>query len=111
MCCFKAWYQAEEDLYVLQCTECRTYQVRFRSASFLFDPFAYIAFRDFVSTTWDLAQTDEIDGSVAIPTSNAGMDLLLSFSQLQELHLLLDSADTEIRTVQLTSLFKDGEHG
>lgn len=105
MCNFRMWSQYEEDVYVLQCTECNTFQVRLHNVAFLFDPFVFMAFRNMVNDTYRKLESGDFDDPIIVPTFNAGLDLLLHPGQLTELYFLLDIADTEMKTAQMNSLF------
>ncbi|MEI9910330.1 MAG: hypothetical protein WDO71_12100 [Bacteroidota bacterium] len=48
MCNYQTWFQADEDVYVLQCVECNTYQLRIRNTAFMFDPPEFKKFFDIV---------------------------------------------------------------
>lgn len=105
MCNFRMWSQSEEDVYVLQCTECNTFQLRLRNAAFLFDPFVFMTFRDMVNDTYRQLGSGDAEDRILIPTFNAGLDLLLHPGQLTELYYLLDAADTEMKAEQMSNLF------
>ena len=105
MCNFQMWSQLEEDVYLLQCTDCTTFQVRLRNTALLFGPFSFMAFRRTVNDACQEIEAGNYKSPVIVPTFNAGLDLLLDPGQLMELYSLLDSADTEIKAAQMSSLF------
>ncbi len=105
MCNFQLWFQSAEDVYVLQCTECNTFQVRLRNAAFMFEPLSYSTFRDRINKTWRDVDSGNKRGPIVIPTFNSGIDLLLNTAQLAELYQLMDDADTEMKAAQMNRLF------
>lgn len=105
MCNYKVWCQPNEDVYVLECTECNTYQVRLYGAAFMFDPIEYSEFKNTVQTFYNRVINNTNEDPIIIPTFNHGIDLLLSESSLRELYHLLDAADTEMRTARIVNQF------
>jgi hypothetical protein len=105
MCTYHTWFQADEDVYILQCTECNTFQLRVRNTAFMFDPAEYKCFCERVSGAYEKIKSGKNDGPIIMPTFDGGMDLLLKTDQLISLHILLDMANTEMRTAKMASLF------
>jgi len=105
MCNYKIWIQPSEDVYVLECTECNTYQVRLYGAAFMFKPSEYIQFKNAVQFFYNRLANNTNEDPIIIPTFNQGIDLLLSESSLKELYYLVDAADTEMRTAKIVSQF------
>ncbi len=105
MCNYQTWFQADEDVYVLQCVECNTYQLRIRNTAFMFDPPEFKKFFDIVNGLYERIKLGKNEGPVIIPAFNDGIDMLLKTDQLISLYHLLDAADTEMRTAKMTGLF------
>lgn len=105
MCNFRMWYRAAEEVYVLQCVECNTYQVRYRNAALMFDTFTFTLFMEVVADLYSKVMGKEIESPVKVPTFNQGMEMLFEKPALRELYYLLDGADTEMKAAQMTSLF------
>lgn len=105
MCDYKIWYQPCGDVYVLQCTECNTYQVRLYGAAFIFEPPEFGKFREIVNEYNTKIEAGINKGPIIITTFNHGLDLLLNETRLKELHFLLEAADTEIKAAQIRHLF------
>ncbi|MEJ0101732.1 MAG: hypothetical protein WDO19_03835 [Bacteroidota bacterium] len=104
MCDFRIWFQQDEDVYVLQCTRCNTFQVRFRKAALLFTVFEYKIFGEVITDTcndtgFDLKQTH------SIPTFNGSMRLIPGNEEIKELDALLEGADTEMMIAQMAAMF------
>lgn len=105
MCNYKIWVQPRGDAYVLECTECNTYQVRLYGAAFIFEPSEFIQFKNTVQAFFNSVANNTNEDPIIIPTFNQGIDLLLSEASLEELYYLLDAADTEMRTARIVSQF------
>jgi hypothetical protein len=105
MCNFHMWAQIDEDVYVLQCAECNTFQVRLRNAAYLFDPCSYFTFCRIVSNSYEKVTAAGANEPVIIPTFNHGLDMLLHYGQLKELYHLVDMADTEMKAIEMSRLF------
>ena len=104
MCDFRVWFQSDEDVYVLQCTECNIFQVRLRKAAFMFHVFEYKIFREVVADIHhDTAYNEQ--GQRCIPTFNGSMQVLLDKDEITALYHLLDAADTEMKIAQLADMF------
>jgi len=105
MCNFRMWYKSDDEVYVLQCTHCNTYQVRLRNAAFMFDTFTFTLFCEVVADLYTKVMNKELEQPVKVPTFNQGMELVLELAQLRELYYLLDGADTEMKAAQMTNMF------
>lgn len=105
MCTYQKWFQADEDVYVLQCTECNTFQLRVRNTAFMFDPVEYKNFFEIVSRLYEKIKSGKNADPIIIPTFDGGMDLFLKTDQLISLYILLDAADTEMKATKMASLF------
>jgi len=60
------------------------------------------------NTAEQLLSSDLYNKTIVIPTPCEGIKILLSPKELNELFLMLDTADTELRSQELISLF--GSH-
>ncbi len=105
MCEYRFWFQADEDVYVLQCIDCNTFQVRFGNTAFMFEPFAYKCFFDAVAGYYQKSVAGKSEDPIILPTNNNGMEILLQADELKKLHSLLDAADSEMRAVQMARMF------
>lgn len=105
MCNFRMWYKSEDDVYVLQCVQCNTYQVRMRNSAFMFDTFTYTLFCEVVADLYSKSADNKPGESIKVPTFNQGVELAMERPALRELFYLLDGADTEMKAAQMTSLF------
>jgi hypothetical protein len=105
MCNFRVWIQPAEDVHLLQCTKCNTFQIRLRNIVLLFDFASYEKFQQRVAEGWQKIKAGTKEGAVVIPTSDTGIELSLHPEHLRELYHLMDDADTEMRTAQLNGLF------
>ena len=105
MCDFRLWYQCSEDIYILQCADCNTYQVRLGNAAFMFEPFEYKTFFEVVTQIRNSIESGMLKDPIILPTFNHGMEILLSEADLKSLYSLLDGADTEMKAAQLAGMF------
>jgi hypothetical protein len=95
--------------YVIRCTECDHIQVAFKNLALTFYPVDFDGFCDCLETVYKaVADTPENSSrNLAIPMPYDGVQLLLNKSELNQLYQMLNEANTELRSLELISLFKN----
>jgi len=109
MCHYQTLYHDEQNGYVVRCSGCEKIQLGFGNLLVTFGQDEFSAFR-----WWLRRIKDEQDPAlnptlrcIMIPTPCEGMKWLLSPRELDELDSMLESADTELRSIELIGLFND----
>lgn len=109
MCSYSTLFHDDKIGYVVHCLECGKIQVGYGNIVFTF------SVEDFDSFGWWLRKVkDEVSPDqnetlrcIVIPTPCEGMKLLLSKRELKDFNSMLESADTELRSLQLIRLFEE----
>jgi len=106
MCRFKNWYQ-DESGYIIQCEDCRHFQVSFGTSMLTLDEMQYSEFLKIVTAKkMDHVQMHNPDCKcIILPTPSHNIHLILTENELLHLHEMVQAADIEIKTQQLISLF------
>ena len=109
MCSYKTWYHDEQTGYVVQCTECNKIQVGFGVLSLTLKMPDFETFRRQIAECFDSTIPD-IAGvhikSIWLPTPVEGMNLLLTYKELDNLFQMLEFSDNEMRAEGLLQCFK-----
>ncbi|MBX3253069.1 MAG: hypothetical protein KF862_02920 [Chitinophagaceae bacterium] len=106
MCRFKNWHQNENG-YIIQCEDCRHFQVSFGTSMLTFDEAQFEGFTRLVS----VRKADHVlmhnpnCKCIILPTPCSQIHLILSENELMSLYELIQAADTEIKTQQLLNFF------
>lgn len=106
MCRFKNWYQ-DEGGYIIQCEDCRHFQVSFGTSMLTLDENQYSEFLKMVTAK----KTDHVPmhnpdcKCIILPTPAPNIHIILTENELLHLYEMIQAADTEIKTEQLISLF------
>lgn len=111
MCQYNTWYHNNKIGYVVQCMDCKNLQVGFGNLSINLSPSGFRSFCSLINRQYaELGMAHEITGRcISIPTPCEGMNLLLNGAELKDLYGMLETADNEIKTLQLLQLFnKEG---
>lgn len=107
MCSYQTLFYDDESGYVVLCQGCNSIQVAFGnilltwSRPDFYDFYTFIK-RMFQETPIDVAAINR--KTLAIPVPCDGVRVLLSTRELQQLHHMLDMAETELQSQQLMSL-------
>ncbi|MBX2922306.1 MAG: hypothetical protein KF746_08960 [Chitinophagaceae bacterium] len=106
MCRFKNWYQ-DENGYVIQCEDCRHFQVSFGTSMLTFDE---AQFKSFIQLVSDKKANHALMHNpdckcIILPTPCSQIHLILSENEFMNLHEMIQAADTEIQTRQLLNFF------
>jgi hypothetical protein len=107
MCQYHSWARDEADNFVIECTRCHKIQVAFGMFMASFSDNEFHAFRnDIRNKTGQLHPVEHTsDKTIVLKTPCDSLKLLFSYDELQQLHRLLDEADTEMKTQQMLQLF------
>lgn len=107
MCQFVNWY-ADEDGYVIQCRECMHFQVSFGTTMLTLSETQYQNFVAIVARKkQELIPMQHSDCKyIVLPTPSNAVNIILSEKELNFLYDMTQSADNELKTSQLLSLFK-----
>ncbi len=109
MCHFQTLYHDDHTGYVVRCSECEKIQLGYGNLMLTFNQ------EDFGSFRWWLRKMkdDQLQAQsptlrcLVIPTPCEGMKLLLSRRELDEFDRMLDSADSELQTLEMIRLFQE----
>lgn len=107
MCNYQTLFYDDESGYVILCRGCDSIQVAFGNILLTWNRTDFYDFLEFVKR---MISETPIDPStinkktLAIPVPCEGVRILLSPRELQQLHNMLDSAETELQSQQLMSL-------
>jgi len=107
MCSYQTLFHDDESGYVVLCQGCNSIQVAFGNLLLTwnypdFYDFYHFIKRMFQETPIDVAAINK--KTLAIPVPCDGVRILLSTRELQQLHHMLDMAETELQSQQLMSL-------
>ena len=113
MCNYKTWYYEEKTGYVIECDKCKKMQVGFGTVQLTFNEEDFTSFRKYLEDFNKGNDTFTKPGikNFFIPTSCAGVSLLLNKRELDDLNNMLDHADNEMRAAELIGLFYQEEKG
>lgn len=109
MCRYQTLYQDDRTGYVVRCTQCEKIQVGYTNLLLTFSTEDFDAFRLWlkkIRNEQDPAQNEWVR-SIVIPTPCEGMKLLLSRRELDDFHDMMESADTELQSLELFRLFEN----
>lgn len=106
MCRFKNWYH-DENGYVIQCEDCRHFQVSFGTSMLTFDEIQFKNFVQLLSAKKNehVLMHNPDCKCIILPTPSNQIHIILSENELMELNEMIQAADTEMQTRQLLSFF------
>lgn len=107
MCSYQTLFYDDESGYVVLCQGCNSIQVAFGNVLLTwrrsdFYDFYHLIKRMFQETPIDVATLNK--KTLAIPVPCDGVRILLTTREMQQLHHMLDMAETELQSQQLMSL-------
>jgi hypothetical protein len=107
MCQYQSWARDEAENFVIQCIRCHKIQVAFGMFLGSFSEKEFHAFRNGIRSKAGQLHPMEnsSDKTIVLKTSCDSLKLLFSYDELQQLHRLLDEADTEMKTQKMLQLF------
>jgi hypothetical protein len=108
MCRHETLYHDDRTGYVVRCCECEKIQVGFNNVVITFNVEEFSSFRSWLLRIKNECQPGQNDKlrSIVIPTPCDGMKLLLSLRELNEFNIMLETADSELRSLELIKLFE-----
>jgi len=109
MCHYQTLYHDDTTGYVVRCPECEKIQVGYGNLMVTFSRGDFDDFRWWlkkIKNDQDLSQSRTLR-CIVIPTPCEGMKLLLSLRELTDFDNMLETADTELKSLELIRLFED----
>lgn len=110
MCQHKTLYHKDNIGYVVQCVTCNKIQVAFNVMAITFDEVGFEQFRKNIEKTFCERQPgiNPQVKCILIPSPCEGMNLLLSVSELELLHTILEEADNEMKALSMIQQLQEG---
>lgn len=107
MCSYKTLFYDDEAGYVIHCLGCDSIQVAFGNVLLTWNRPDFYDFYHFIKRTSLEQPADVLPNrkTLAIPVPCDGVRLILSPRELEQLHHMLDTAETELQSLQLMGLF------
>jgi hypothetical protein len=108
MCRYNTLFHDDQTGYVVHCSECGKIQVGYSNLVFTFGMEDFESFRWWLQKIKDDLRPSQCEAvrNIVIPTPCEGMKLLLSRRELGDFNSMLESADTELRSLQMIRLFE-----
>lgn len=110
MCNYQVLYHHSEKGYVIRCLQCNNIQLGFGNVAITLCKDEFYRFQQSIAGIYEQHGQDEKRKGIKnihLPTPCEGMMLLLSAGELNQLHGMLDTAETELRSQELISLFEN----
>jgi len=107
MCAYQTLFHEDSSGYVVRCTECEKIQIGYGNLMVTFSREDFTVFRNWlrkIKAEQHPSQKPTLR-SIVIPTPCEGMKLLLSLRELEEFDNMLETADTELQSLELIKLF------
>jgi hypothetical protein len=107
MCHYQTLYYHESIGYVIRCVQCDKIQLSFGNFVIGLEPVEFTHFCEWIAHVKAGQQPAEnpMLKTLMIPTPCEGLQLFLSYRELGELHEMLETADTELKSSELLKLF------
>lgn len=107
MCTYHTLYHSHNNGYVIKCLQCQNIQLAFGNVCITFPSDDFGSFFNIIKKfAANLSNTVTVHAkTIYIPTPCDEVKLLLSHAELNALLEMLDVADTELKSLQLISLF------
>jgi len=107
MCHYQTLYHDDRTGYVVRCPECEKIQIGYSNLVLTFSVEDFELFHRWLKKVRDehYPAGNERVRNIVIPTPCEGMKLLLSMQELTDFHTMLETADTELRSIELIRLF------
>lgn len=108
MCHYQTLFHDDHTGYVVRCCECEKIQVGYTNLVITFSLSDFKEFRWWLKKIKDdyHSSPDDRVRCVVIPTPCEGMKILVSARELRDFHAMLESADTELQSLELIKLFE-----
>jgi hypothetical protein len=109
MCHYQTLYHNDSTGYVVRCPECEKIQIGYGNLMITFGRGDFDDFRWWLRRIRDEQSPSQSPTlrCIVIPTPCEGMKLLLSMRELVDFDNMLETADTELRSLELIRLFED----
>lgn len=109
MCQYQTLYYDDKTGYVIRCMHCENFQVGFGNVLINLHLHDFHDLCDWIKTyrAEHVSTESSTIKSIIIPTPCDGLKLFLSPRELQELHDMLDTADSEYRSQEMLKLFAE----
>lgn len=109
MCHYQTLYHNDSTGYVVRCPECEKIQIGYGNLMITFGRGDFDDFRWWLRRIRDEQSPSQSPAlrCIVIPTPCEGMKLLLSMRELVDFDNMLETADTELRSLELIRLFED----
>jgi hypothetical protein len=111
MCSYKTLFYDDEAGYVIQCIGCDSIQVAFGNILLTWNRPDFYEFYQFIKHSFQEHPADFPPNkkAIVVPVPCDGIRLLLSLRELEQLHHMLDAAESELQSQQLMNLFEKSE--
>lgn len=108
MCQFKNWY-ADAGGYVIQCEDCKHFQVSFGTTMLTLDEQQYSIFTHSVLHRREehICMPDPDCKCIILPTPSGTVHIILSERELFQLYEMMQTVDVDIKTNLMLSLFSE----
>ena len=113
MCRYQTLYHSDKSGYIIRCEECEKIQVAYSNLVVTFERNDFDTFRYLVLKIRDGRHPNAgapVVRSIMIPSPCQGIQLLLSYNELNEFATMLEEADTELQSLDLIRLFDDNNY-
>ncbi|MGN6293576.1 MAG: DUF6686 family protein [Chitinophagaceae bacterium] len=109
MCHYQTLYHDDCTGYVVRCPECEKIQIGYGNLMVTFGRGDFDDFRWWlkkIKNDQDFSQSPTLR-CIVIPTPCEGMKLILSMRELRDFDNMLETGDTELKSLELIRLFED----
>lgn len=108
MCTYQALYHSDKSGYIVRCEECEKIQVAYSNLVMTFERTDFDSFRNLIAKIKNDRHPmagSPVVRSIMIPSPCQGIQLLLSYNELNEFSAMLEEADTELQSLEMIKLF------
>jgi len=108
MCTYQALYHSDKSGYIVRCEECEKIQVAYSNLVMTFERTDFDSFRNLIAKIKNGRHPmagSPVVRSIMIPSPCQGIQLLLSYNELNEFSAMLEEADTELQSLEMIKLF------
>ena len=109
MCSYQTLYHNDKTGYAVRCEECEKIQLAYSNLVVTFEKDDFELFCAWIKKI--RANQSPLGSqtvrSIMIPSPCQGIQLLLSYNELNELCVMLEAADTELQSLALLKLFEE----
>lgn len=108
MCRYQTLYSNDKTGYAVRCEECEKIQVAYSNLVMTFEKSDFDTFHDWMKKIRadQHSPVSRTVRSIMIPSPCQGIQLLLSYNELNEFCEMLETADTELQSLELIKLFE-----